>query len=64
MSAAEFVLPLFHAENTMMTVLVWQVGSVVLFTLLDGFAARMGLGAAPLPVHASGTRRINRPILS
>ncbi|HQT65829.1 MAG: hypothetical protein B7Z75_13770 [Acidocella sp. 20-57-95] len=38
-AAAEVALPLFHAADTMMMVLVWQMGSVVLFTL---FAAACG----------------------
>ncbi|WP_026440527.1 NrsF family protein [Acidocella facilis] len=42
-AAAEFVLPLFHAADTMMTVLVWQMGSVALFTLLGALTARLGL---------------------
>ncbi len=38
-AAAEVALPLFHAAETMMMVLVWQMGSVVLFTM---FAAACG----------------------
>ena len=42
-AAAELVLPLFHAAETMMMVLVWQMGSVVLLTMLGAAAARLGL---------------------
>ncbi|MBU6418753.1 MAG: DUF1109 family protein [Proteobacteria bacterium] len=44
-AAAEAVLPLFHAEDTMMMVLVWQMGSVALFTMLGALAVRLGLNA-------------------
>jgi hypothetical protein len=43
-AAAEAVLPLFHTADTMMMVLVWQMGSVALLTALGALAARMGLG--------------------
>jgi hypothetical protein len=39
-AAAEAALPLFHAPDTMMTVLVWQMGSVMLFTLLGALGGR------------------------
>ncbi|OYV35253.1 MAG: hypothetical protein B7Z81_08965 [Acidocella sp. 20-61-6] len=39
-AAAEMALPLFHAADTMMTVLVWQMGSVMLFTALGALAGR------------------------
>jgi hypothetical protein len=42
-AAAECALPLFHAADTMMMVLVWQMGSVALFTMLGAMAARLGL---------------------
>ena len=44
-AAAELALPLFHAADTMMMVLVWQMGSVALFTMLGALAARLGLTA-------------------
>lgn len=42
-AGAELVLPLFHPAGTMMMVLVWQMGSVALFTMLGAAAARLGL---------------------
>lgn len=40
-AAAEAALRLFHAEDTMMMVLVWQMGSVVLFTAFGGAVGRV-----------------------
>ncbi len=40
-AAAEAALRLFHPEGTMMTLLVWQMGSVLLFAGLGALAARV-----------------------
>lgn len=52
-AAAEVALPLFHAADTMMTVLVWQMGSVMLFTALGAAFGRITLrllsNASPHP---------------
>lgn len=40
-AAAEMALPLLHAAETMMMVLVWQMGSVVLFTLFVAACGRV-----------------------
>ena len=42
-AAAEVALPLFHAADTALMVLVWQMGSVVLFTLLAAACSRLAL---------------------
>ncbi|NNM57031.1 MAG: DUF1109 family protein, partial [Acidocella sp.] len=48
-AAAEVALPLFHAADTMMTVLVWQMGSVMLFTALGALFGRITLRFFRIP---------------
>jgi hypothetical protein len=43
-AAAEAALRLFHPEGTMMTLLVWQMGSVALFSGLGAAAGRLMRG--------------------
>jgi hypothetical protein len=42
-AAAEGALRLFHAEDTLVMVLVWQMGSVALFAAAGGALARLSL---------------------
>jgi hypothetical protein len=46
-AAAEVALPLFHAADTMITLVVWQMGSVMLFTALGGLFGRITLRFFP-----------------
>ncbi|SIR32184.1 MULTISPECIES: NrsF family protein [Acidiphilium] len=43
---AECTLRLFHGSDSFLTLLVWQMGSVVLFTLAVGAVGRAALGRA------------------
>jgi hypothetical protein len=51
-AAAEAALRLYHPEGTLATMLVWQIGSVVLFTVAGGAFAAVSLPrlARPAPI--------------
>lgn len=55
-AAAEFTLRLFHAEGSFLTLLVWQMGSVMLLTISGSLIGRWVLAHRPV--------RAARPSLS